>query len=159
MKKVLDSNSDIGLCAGMIYHENGEYFGGEVYSKGLNLEMDNNILFRHRAIKNLSKVNGIIFNYADQVVNFFLAKSEVFKDISWDNRIKVEYEHVDFFLRLKETKWKAVVCMGTKLVHFRSLGVDSIYNGHRRSAPKQYFYDKHGIGNIVNRYLQYGARR
>jgi GT2 family glycosyltransferase len=159
MKKVLDSAENIGLCAGVIYQENGEYFGGEIYSKGLSLEIDRSLLFRHRATKNLSKVNGIIFNYADQVVNFFLAKSEVFKDISWDNRIKVEYEHIDFFLRLKETRWKAVVCMGTKLVHFRPLGVDSIYNGHRKAAPLQYFYQKHRIGNIVNRYLQQVGRR
>ncbi len=159
MKKVLDSAESIGLCAGVIYQENGEYFGGETYSKGLNLEVNNKILFRHRARERLSKVNGVIFNYADQVVNFFLAKREVFNDISWDNRIKVEYEHVDFFLRLKETKWKAVVCLGTKLIHFRSLGVDSLYNKHRRSAPEQYFKQKHGIGNIVNRYLQQGIRR
>ena len=154
MKQVLDSSDDIGLCAGVVYQENGDYFGGEPYSKGLNLEIDRNMLFRHKAVRKLAKVNGIIFNYADQVVNFFLAKSEVFNDISWDNRIKIEHEHIDFFLRLKETKWKAVVCLSTKLIHFRPLVMDSLYNSYRRSAPIQYFYEKHGIGNIVNRFLQ-----
>jgi len=159
MKKVLDSSEDIGICAGMIYQENGEYFGGENYSRGLKLEIDRKLLFRSRAEKNLSKTNGIIFNYADQVVNFFLAKREVFNDITWDSRIKVEYEHVDFFLNLKKTKWRATVCLDTKFIHFRSLREDSLYNQYRRSAPLQYFYAKHSIGNIVNRYLQQGARR
>lgn len=157
MKKVLDSSEDIGICAGVIYQENGEYFGGEIYSKGLSLEMDRTLLLRQR-VKNLSKVNGIIFNYADQVVNFFLAKKEVFNDVTWDSRIKVEYEHVDFFLNLKKTRWRAAVCLGTKMLHYRSLGVDPIYNRYRRSAPEQYFKQKHGIGNIINRYLQQGSR-
>jgi GT2 family glycosyltransferase len=159
MRRILDSSENIGLCAGRIYQENGEPFGGEIYSKGLDLEISRNVLFRTRTIKQISKFDKILFNYADQVVNFFLAKREVFSDISWDNRIKVEYDHVDFFLNLKRTRWKAVVCFGTRLIHFRSLGIDSSYNMQRRAAPMQYFYDKHSIGNIVNRYLQHGARR
>ena len=158
MKKVLDSSDDIGLCAGMIHQENGDYFGGEIYSRGLKLQVENGILYRHKASKKISRTNGTLFNYADQVVNFFLAKQEIFKDVSWDNRIKVEYDHMDFFLGLKKTRWKATVCLGAKVLHLRQ-PVDSFYNRHRRSAPMQYFYGKHGIQNVINRYLQQGGRR
>lgn len=154
MKEILDSEPDIGLCAGMIYQEGGEPFGGKEYSQGLMLEIDNNVLYRYKSNGNLSKLNGMIFNYADQVVNFFLAKREVFDDVRWDDRIKIEYEHMDFFLELKKTGWKAAVCLNTKLTHCHSLKIDPAYVRHRRSAPMQYFYAKHGIGNIINRYLQ-----
>jgi len=154
MKEILDSKDDIGLCAGRIYQEDGEPFGGKDYSRGLKLEIDNGALFRHRSTGNLSKVNGTLFNYADQVVNFFLAKREIFNDVRWDDRIKIEYEHMDFFLNLKETKWKATVCLNSKLTHCRSMRLDPLYVRHRRSAPVQYFYAKHNIGNIINRYQQ-----
>jgi len=152
MKMILDSKDDIGLCAGMIYQEGGEPFGGKDYSRGLRLEIDKNVLFRHKSIGNLSKLDGTLFNYADQVVNFFLAKREVFNDIRWDDRIKIEYEHMDFFLSLKKTRWKATVCLNTNLTHCRSMRVDPFYVRHRRSAPMQYFYAKHGIGNIINKF-------
>ena len=152
MKAILDSEGDIGLCAGRIYQEDGEPFGGKDYSRGLRLEVDKGALFRYRSEGNLSKLNGTLFNYADQVVNFFLAKREIFDDVRWDDRIKIEYEHMDFFLRLKETKWKATVCFNTKFTHCRSMKLDPLYVRHRRSAPVQYFYAKHGIGNIINKF-------
>lgn len=152
MRKILDSKDDIGLCAGMIYQENGEPFGGKDYSRGLRLEIDRQVLFRHTSTGKLSKLDRTLFNYADQVVNFFLAKKEIFNDVRWDERIKIEYEHMDFFLNLKKTRWKATVCLNTKLTHCRSLELDPVYVRHRRSAPIQYFYAKHGIQNIINRY-------
>jgi glycosyltransferase involved in cell wall biosynthesis len=152
MKTILDSKDDIGLCASMIYSENGNPYGGKCYSRGLRLEIDRGVLFRHRSTRKLSKVDGILFNYADQVVNFFLAKTQVFKDICWDERIKIEYEHIDFFLNLKKTKWKATVCLDTKVTHCNNMKVDPVYFRYRRSAPIQYFYGKYGIGNIINKY-------
>ena len=154
MKQVLDSADDIGLCAGMIYQRNGEPFGGHAYSRGLVLEIDNSVLFRHKSTGKLAKADGVLYNYADQVVNFFLAKRAIFKSVTWDNRIKIEYEHMDFFLNLKRTKWKVVVCLNTKSTHTHQLTVDPIYVRHRFSAPVNYFYGKHGIGRIINRYQQ-----
>ena len=155
MKQVLDSEDDIGLCAGMIYYENsGECFGGNAYSRGLMLEINKGVLYRHSSKGRLAKMNGILFNYAEQVANCFLAKREVFKSISWDNRIKIEFEHMDFFLNLKRTKWKVTVCLDTKLTHSHQFELDPVYNRHRLSAPVQYFYAKHGIRGILNKYQQ-----
>jgi GT2 family glycosyltransferase len=154
MKQVLDSADDIGLCAGIIYQKNGKPFGGHAYSRGLVLEIDNSILFRHKSTGKLAKADGVLYNYADQVVNFFLAKRAIFKSIAWDNRIKIEYEHMDFFLNLKRTKWKVAVCLDTESTHDHQLTIDPIYVRHRFSAPVNYFYGKHGIGRIINRYQQ-----
>jgi len=154
MKQVLDSTDDIGLCAGIIYQENGEPFGGHAYSRGLVLEIDKGILFRHRSMGKLAKADDVLYNYADQVVNFFLAKRAIFKKVTWDNRIKIEYEHMDFFLNLKQTKWKVAVCLDTNANHTHQLKLDPIYIQYRHSAPVNYFYGKHGIGRIINRYQQ-----
>jgi len=154
MKQVLDSADDIGLCAGVIYQKNGEPYGGHAYSRGLVLEIDNSVLFRHKSTGKLAKADGVLYNYADQVVNFFLAKRAIFKSVTWDNRIKIEYEHMDFFLTLKQTKWKVAVCLDTKSTHAHQLTVDPVYARYRFSAPVNYFYGKHGIGRIVNRYQQ-----
>lgn len=155
MKQVLDSEDDIGLCAGMIYQENGgEYFGGHAYSHGLSLEIERGVLYRRSSQGKLSKANGVLFNYADQVVNFFLAKRTLFENVTWDNRIKVEYEHMDFFLNLKQTRWKATVCLNTRLTHSHQLELDPFYVRHRISAPTSYFYAKYGIDGILNKYQQ-----
>ena len=138
----------------MIYQENGEGFGGNIYSRGVMLEISGGALFRHSPKGKLAKTNGILFNYADQVVNFFLAKREIFKSVTWDSRIKIEYEHMDFFLNLKKTKWKATICLDTRLVHSRQPKLDSLYYRHRNSAPQQYFFAKHGIGGVINKYQQ-----
>ncbi len=151
MKKILFSDQDIGICAGTIYEEQGEPFGGKSYSNGLRLEIDRGVLFRRSNIKNIIKTDGVFYWEADQVVNFFLAKREVFDDIQWDSRIKIGLEHMDFFLRLKQTRWKAVVCPDAKAIHQRGIA-DSEYNEYRRKYPQTYFYGKHGIGNIINQY-------
>lgn len=151
MKAILDSDDDIGICAGMLLDRNGMYLASENYQKGLRFEFRKGLLFRHPSAKNINKVNGSMFLYADQVVNFFIAKKEVFEDVKWDNRIKVEWEHMDFFLRLKKTRWRATVCLNAKVTHLHSLH-DPDYNFHRRSAPTEYFKQKHKIHDVINRF-------
>ena len=88
---------------------------------------------------------------AEQVINFFIAKKEVFDEVRWDNRIKVEWEHIDFFLRLKQTHWKAAACLDAKALHLNPIN-DPTYNYHRRSVVNQYFFQKHDIHNVINRF-------
>ena len=151
MKAVLDSDESIGLCAGMLFARNGEYIGNENYQKGLRFEIDRGILFRYPAHREIHKANGSMYVFADQVVNFFLAKRAVFDDVKWDNRIKVEWEHIDFFLRLKQTRWKAAACLDAKAVHLNPIN-DPTYNYYRRSVTNQYFFQKHNIHNVINRF-------
>ena len=113
--------------------------------------IERGVLFRRSNIRNIIKTDGLLYWEADQVVNFFLAKREVFDDIQWDSRIKIGLEHMDFFLRLKETRWKAVICPEAKAIHQRGIA-DQGYNEYRRKYPQNYFFGKHGIGNIINHY-------
>ena len=151
MKNALDAKDDIGVCSGMLFLENGNYMTSEGYQKGIQIEIDRGMLFRHSSAKKIYKAGGSMYVYADQVVNFFLAKRAVFDDITWDNRIKVEWEHLDFFLMLKKTKWKVTSCLDAKAVHMNSVH-DSNYNYFRRSVSNNYFYNKHEIHNVINRF-------
>jgi glycosyltransferase involved in cell wall biosynthesis len=151
MKRVLDTKKDIGVCSGMLFSENGSFLASENYQKGVRFEIDRGMLFRYPSLHKIHKAGDSFYVYADQVVNFFLAKKAVFKDIKWDNKIKVEWEHLDFFLRLKETKWKVASCINTKATHLQSIN-DSDYNYHRRSISNNYFFNKHGIHRVINRF-------
>jgi len=151
MMAVLESADDIGLVAGQLFHENGEPWGGPEYTKGLRLEKDRGLLYRYPTEKKYHSRNGTKYIYADQVVNFFLAKRQIFNDIMWDEQIRIEYEHMDFFLRLKETKWRAVACLGAQAMHTKSRH-DTEYNFFRRSIASDYFHKKHDITRVINRY-------
>jgi len=151
MKNVLDAKDDIGICSGVLYSENGSYLISEKYQKGLRFELDRGMLIRHPSIKNIYKVKNSMYVYADQVVNFFLAKREVFDEVRWDNRIKVGWEHLDFFLQLKKTKWKVASCLNSKAIHMNSIH-DPNYNYFRRSVSNNYFYSKWNIHRVLNRF-------
>lgn len=151
MKNALDAKGDIGICSGMLFSENGNYMTSEKYQKGVRFELDRGMLFRYPGPKEIYKTGDSFYAYADQVVNFFLAKRAVFDDVMWDNRIKVEWEHLDFFLMLKKTKWKTTSCLNAKATHMNSAH-DPDYNYFRRSVSNNYFYNKHEIHKVTNRF-------
>lgn len=50
--------------------------------------------------------NKVLQGYCDIVLNFFIARTELFQDVQWDDEQKL-CEHTDFFLKLKYNgKWK-----------------------------------------------------
>jgi len=50
------------------------------------------------------------------ILNFFLARREVFDSVRWDSDLKLA-EHADFFLRLSYTKWKVGYYDGVIVEH------------------------------------------
>ena len=109
---VLVADDDIELISNpneILYHfnENSKLgiVGGCCINKAKNdieqhyeyaLEIKNQILY----LKNSKKI--------DLVLNFFVARRELFNDIQWDERLKL-MEHLDFFLQLKELdKWDII---------------------------------------------------
>ena len=92
------------------------------------------------------------FAEADQVINFFLARREVFETTRWDDRIKVEYEHLDFFLSLhKEGRWKSAVCFDARAVHQRTIQSDA-YMMARRSGSIAYLLQKWNLAAVFNHF-------
>ena len=152
MKKVLDHDPEVGLVSGMLKLSNGNYFASKSYNEGLRFDMRGKLLVKVPSYKTRYEADDVMYLYADQVVNFFLARTEIFDEVKWDNRIKVQYEHMDFFLELKNrTRWKVAVCLDAEAVHLKS-AFDHTYEQCRRNAPKTYFLQKHGLGNEINQF-------
>ena len=151
MLSVLEEDRSLGLVSGVLEEENGYPYGGEEYCRGLRFEFRDGFLLRWPANSAIHSVNGSSYRTADQVVNFFLARRELFYDILWDGKIKVGWEHIDFFLTLAKTRWKAAVCLDAKAIHAKPEH-DFTYNQHRCSMVSQYFLQKHGINGVLNRY-------
>ena len=153
MFAVLKDKKEIGLVAGVLKLERGGYFGNETYSRGLRLDVneENKLLYRNPATKKYHKVNDSLYVFSEQVVNFFIAKREVFNDILWDNEIKATYEHMDFFLRMKKTDWKAAICLDAYAMHAHYI-IDLEYERYRRPGPRKKFYSKHNIVGVVDRW-------
>ena len=159
MLTALFADPDMGVVAGLLYEEPMDktaperpLAGSNDYQFGLRFERRDGMLVRLAALREDCKADGgVHYRLADQVVNFFVARREVFDSARWDTRIKVEYEHIDFFLTLKATPWKAAVCLDAKATHMRSPH-DAAYNQARRSINHNYFLRKHGIHRVLNRY-------
>jgi hypothetical protein len=65
------------------------------------------------------------------IPNFFLAKKELFYDIRWDEELKL-VEHSDFYLRLKQTKWKALFTPDVIVEHHPENNSEE-YNSYRNN--------------------------
>jgi GT2 family glycosyltransferase len=115
--------------------------------------MRGDLLVRLPALRVVKTVGekGPAYIVADQIPNFFLAKTEVFREVMWDPRIKIEYEHQDFFLTLRHTDWKAAICLDAKAVHLHC-EPEREYFQYRRNASPAYFLAKHHLGGVVNQF-------
>lgn len=157
MLAVLEARPDVGLVAALIHHEKGGAFASAGYARGLRLERQGGLLKRTPCKSSYERApmrggGDALYLVADQVPNCFLARAEVFESLRWDDRIKVEFEHMDFFLRMKaEGKWKAAVAVEAEATHFLS-EADLEYERARRSGSAAYFKQKHGIENIVSQF-------
>jgi GT2 family glycosyltransferase len=157
MRAVLDARPDIGLVAALVKNESGSPFTSDGYAHGLRLEKIGRMLKRTAAPRHLEKApmrdgTDTLYMVVDQPVNCFLARAEIFDGMEWDARIKVEFEHMDWFIRLKEAgRWKSAVAVEAEAKHVRS-DPDMEYERVRRSYSPAYFKQKHGIENIVNQF-------
>lgn len=88
----LFSNEKIGIVGGQLHNHTTNL--KQVYS--------NTLEFVNGELHYKKKNDG----FCDIVLNFFIARTKLFKDIRYDNNLKLT-EHSDFFLTLKQnTNWK-----------------------------------------------------
>ena len=123
---ILLSNKDLGIVGGKIKMRS-DYHYSLLYKK-------NELCYylpkkkTNYTIKTF-KQKEVSYLYCDIVLNFFLAKREVFNDIMWDNELPL-VEHSDYFMRLKATKWK-VAYTSEVIVEHQKKQNPSEYNKYR----------------------------
>jgi len=81
------------------------------------------------------KQRKIAYYYSDIVLNFFLAKKEIFKDIQWDNNLPL-VEHTDYMLRLKQlNKWRVCYVPEVSINHSSHANEEN-YKNYRHNENK-----------------------
>jgi FkbM family methyltransferase len=95
--EVMKKRPDIGMITGMVK------CGGNETTFNLNE-------------KNWEEVDGIKLRQTDRGLNFFIARTAIFKNCKWNPKYKINQEHEDFFKRLKE-KTKIYYCPTLQVNH------------------------------------------
>jgi len=102
---VCTKNTKLCEMISILEHNPIDLVGGDFINEGIIrscfqgiYEINNGILVQHIG-KNKGKVNG--YPLYDVVHNFFVARTELVKNILWDENIWCGREHADFFLRCR----------------------------------------------------------
>lgn len=141
MEDILTENEEIGIVGGSLKNT-------PRYDKRLIWDNKNKKVYMIQVeeVKNKTK-KGNIFTLVDLVLNFFLAKTEVLKECKWDNDLKL-CEHLEYFLRFKETKWKVAFTPEVIAIHDRGRPGD--YAKFRGQSKKylKIMMKKYGIDSL-----------
>lgn len=136
--EVLENNDDIGVVGGSLRAS-----GNIQHYEGF-LEVDGRVL-RYLPLKDAQTLN-----YCDIVFNFAMFRKSLFDDVQWDNNIKIQGEHTDFFLRLKQLgKWKVAYLPEVVVDHEQIFNPD--YKVMRaRTEFFHHLFDKHNLHTLIN---------
>ena len=138
-KIVLDDRPEVGLVAGQLITR------GQRWNYEYHLELfDNGYIMKEIRGIDWHKTNGIPFHYADLVLNFFLMRKETWNDVSWDANYKIVHEHLNYFLDLKETKWRVAYTPSVVARHDKGPAQDEYEilrasKGRKRESWRKYF--------------------
>jgi len=137
--KILKQRPDIGLITGTLYIE-GKPSGYE-----FNLEIKNRTIFKKPLTSEWEEIEGLKIRQTNLGLNWFVARKEVFNDAKWDNNLITSTEHLDFFLSVKNTKWKVYFCPELRSIHNVCQG-DMWYQRYRnRKFHWKYFANKWNV--------------
>ncbi len=140
---------DVGLVGGV----SGRRRESCVCEGGL-LEIRNGICSRiGQGNKNMESWNGIPYRFCDLTQQFIMADRRLFDDVKWDNTLKTS-EHVDFFLAIKQTKWKVVFTPSSSVDHRHDLPSPNYfrYRYGRQGEYRRMVWEKWGLMEEVYEY-------
>ena len=162
MLTFLESNKLFDLIGGRVEE------GGVVKNYQGYLEFKNGHLNMHpvdlRGRFLVETTSHLCYNKVDLTFNFFVARKESIKDIPWDEKIKVAYEHSDWFISMKKAGRNVAFSPDPIVVHKPNINakVPEQYKKFRnRRTDKNRFYSKHNIIYIddMNGRRTYGPGR
>jgi len=108
--KLLDARPDIGIVGGALTQK------GDLVNFEHDLVIEGDVLYHKKREQEYQVFQGLHFKEYDCVLNFALFNKNVFDGTKWDEELKVT-EHTDFFLRLKQTRWKVAYLPEVSIEH------------------------------------------
>jgi (N-acetylneuraminyl)-galactosylglucosylceramide N-acetylgalactosaminyltransferase len=136
--EILEKNKELGLIGGAM-RETGAIRHYEGY-----LKLENEVL---TIDKKVIQRDGFV--ETGLILNFFLARRELFDSVRWDSDLKLA-EHSDFFLRLGYTKWKVGYCDNVIIEHKPNKNGEYAKFRGRGKQFMRLFMKKRGIKEIIS---------
>ena len=154
----LDDNCNLGVSY-EITKKGFDIIGGEVYDVGPNSDKNNQ---PRDFMGTLEKKEDKLYLYKSQnkgyfnsyplydfVLNFFVGKTESFKNNKWNDTLKLG-EHLDFFLRCHKSL-KITYSNEFQIKHYQDKTSNTEYNKYRNTVYKylKIFKENHNINDII----------
>ncbi|MEM3980279.1 MAG: glycosyltransferase [Ignisphaera sp.] len=96
----------------------------------------------------------IPYVYVDHAFNAMILRVECLNDYRWDERFKIEYEHLDFHWGHKQLgKWKFALTTSVIFYHFPGGSKEYIrfrYNRGKKSQSKEHFLRKWHLNGVIS---------
>ena len=129
-KNILEDKTDIGIVGGVMKNH-------LPYNLRIVYDFPNKKIYKIKCLEKTSRTtSGNVYNMTDCVLNFFLARKEIFNEIQWDNTLKI-LEHLDFFIRFKyNTNWKVAFTSDVFVYHCTDEEGNSL--GMEVARPEEY---------------------
>ncbi|MFA5091708.1 MAG: glycosyltransferase [Candidatus Paceibacterota bacterium] len=137
---VLESDPTLGVACGKLLTPDGyeQHFEGFIERNGRTVSLVDRET-------DMDTADGVRFRRVDIGFNFALFRRQVFDDIRWDPVFKINCEHGDFFLRLKEeTPWKVAYVPSCTAVHAQEYP-EGYKQLRRRDEFFSHFFTKHSV--------------
>jgi glycosyltransferase involved in cell wall biosynthesis len=147
------TNDDVSKLLRLMYVS--DIAGGRVIEngtvknyQGTFSEEDGGLVWNELDISSFYEHKGVRYTPCHLVFNYFVAKKSLFTKIKWDNKIKVSYEHSDFFIQCWKKDKKVVFCHDAFVTHKPNFVLldsekEQEYNLSRHNkADKDYFVKK-----------------
>lgn len=98
------------------------------------------------------RYHGIQYQHADFIPNFFITKRIFLLNKPWDERMRISWEHIDFFLSAKRRGLTTVFCPDAIVKHDKSLPMSDEYLAYRNNdaGAKAAFFEKWGFEKIIS---------
>jgi glycosyltransferase involved in cell wall biosynthesis len=74
-------------------------------------------LIHHEISRDYQAYDGIQYGEADLTFNFFVAKTDLAREIRWEDSIQVIFEHEDFFMAGHQRGMRVVYCPNSVVTH------------------------------------------
>lgn len=141
--EIIKSNKKIGLVGGLCLES-----GREIHYEH-KLEIKDGILYQQYDGDNWEEINGIQAKKTGCVLNFGLFRTALFKDIKWDNNLKLS-EHTDYFLRFPK-KWLIYYTPEVRVIHAKNrLDIDYAKYRRRGTYYSTLMFKKHKIKKQIS---------
>ena len=118
-KELFQVGQDVGIVGGMVLSDTG----AERHYEHI-LERDGDVVYIREDNHKWKKYAGIWYKESGSVMNFMLCKRELFSQMCWDDNIKIAGEHLDFYLRLKNTKWRVLYTPEVRISHIHETNIE-----------------------------------